>query len=47
MKRWKKSNKIMFFRVEKVLKREDDKAFLEWAGHDSSFNNIPEVLLKL
>ena len=27
------------FRVEKVLKRKDDKLYVKWKGHDNSFNN--------
>ena len=26
------------FRVEKVIKRKDDKVYLKWRGYDSSFN---------
>ena len=26
------------FRAEKVIKRKDDKLFVEWKGYDSSFN---------
>ena len=27
------------FRVEKVLKRKDDKLYVKWKGHDNSFNS--------
>ena len=28
-----------WFRVEKVLKRKDDKLYVKWRGYDSSFNS--------
>ena len=27
------------FRVEKLIKRKDDKLYVKWKGYDSSFNN--------
>ena len=27
------------FRVEKVIKRKDDKLYVKWKGYDSSFNS--------
>ena len=27
------------FRVEKVIKRKDDKLYVKWKGYDNSFNN--------
>ena len=37
-KNCKKTNQKEF-RVEKVIKRKDDKLYVKWKGYDSSFNS--------
>ena len=44
MKRWKKTKKMLFFRVEKVLKREVDKVLVKLGVHGSSFHNDTGLL---
>ena len=44
MKRWKKTKKMLFFRVEKVLKREVDKVLVKLGVHGSSFHNDTSLL---
>ena len=44
MKRWKKTKKMLFFRVEKVLKREVDKVLVKLGVHGSSFRNDTGLL---
>ena len=28
------------FRIEKILKKKDDKLYVKWKGYDNSFNNL-------
>lgn len=44
MKRWKKTKKMLVFRVEKVLKREVDKVLVKLVVHGSSFHNNTGLL---